>query len=334
MSSENPIVAVTMGDPCGVGPEILLKAWDHDELFMRCQPVVVGDAKVLRRAQNYVSSKLRVEPLSSLSGFKASPGTIHCIDLDVLPKDLPVGRICAEAGRAAYLFIEKAVHLALSGEVAAVCTGPLNKAALKAGGCDHPGHTEILADLSGTKEYAMMLSAPDLKVVHVTTHMGLIDAIDAINAERVWSVIAMTQRAMAAYGVEDPRIAVAAINPHAGEDGLFGRGEEEQKVLPALERAKKQGIKVEGPIPADTVFFRAVRGEYDVVIAMYHDQGHIPVKVLGFEAGVNITIGLPFIRTSVDHGTAFDIAGTGRASEQSLMEALKHAAVMAARAAT
>jgi 4-hydroxythreonine-4-phosphate dehydrogenase len=224
-----------------------------------------------------------------------------------------------------------AAHLAMEGRVAAICTAPLNKEALQAAGHKFPGHTELLAHLTGTPEVSMMLTTPKLRVLHVTTHIGLIDAIDKIEPGLVERTIARGQEALVRIGIARPRIAVCGINPHAGENGLFGRGEEESKIVPAIEACRRRGWNVDGPLPADTVFFRAQRGDFDLVIAMYHDQGHGPVKVLGLESGVNITVGLPVIRTSVDHGTAFDIAGTGVADERSMVEALRAAVELAPR---
>ncbi len=202
---------------------------------------------------------------------------------------------------------------------------PLNKEALHKGGHIYPGHTEILAELTDTKDFSMMLSSPKLKVIHVTTHMGLIDAINSIEPERVYNVIRLAHDTLYKSGIKQPKIGVCGINPHAGENGLFGNGEEEEKIDPAIQRAKKEGIDVEGALPADTLFFRAQRGDFDIVVAMYHDQGHGPIKVLGLEAGVNITVGLPIIRTSVDHGTAFDIAGKGMVDDGSMIEAIHQA---------
>jgi 4-hydroxythreonine-4-phosphate dehydrogenase len=210
--------------------------------------------------------------------------------------------------------------------VPAICTAPLNKAALHAAGHRYPGHTELLAELSGTEEVSMMLATADLRVIHVTTHVGLIDAVELIEPARVLRTIRRGHDALRKAGIERPRIAVCGINPHAGEGGLFGHGEEEAKVAPAVEEARAAGIDVQGPLPADTLFLRARQGDFDLVVAMYHDQGHAPVKVLGLEGGVNITVGLPFVRTSVDHGTAFDIAGTGKADERGMLEALRRAA--------
>jgi 4-hydroxythreonine-4-phosphate dehydrogenase len=220
----------------------------------------------------------------------------------------------------------------MAGAVHAICTAPLNKEALRAAGHDFPGHTELLAHLTGTPEVSMMLSAPGLRVIHCTTHIGLVDAIGRIEPGLVARTIRRGHDALTRAGIATPRIAVCGINPHAGEHGLFGRGEEDSKIAPGVASARADGIEVVGPLPADTLFFRAVRGDFDLVVAMYHDQGHCPVKVLGLDAGVNITVGLPVVRTSVDHGTAFDIAGTGKADERSLVEALRQAAALSGRA--
>ena len=259
------------------------------------------------------------------------PGIVDCIDLGLIAPDLPWGRLSAQAGEAAYQYLAVAAQLALDGKVAAICTAPLNKEALHAAGHKFPGHTELLAHLTGTPEVSMMLTTPKLKVLHVTTHIGLIDAIAKIEPGLVERTIARGHAALEKSGIANPRIGVCGINPHAGENGLFGHGEEEQKIIPAIHACRARGWNVEGPLPADTLFYRAQRGDFDLVIAMYHDQGHGPVKVLGLESGVNITIGLPVVRTSVDHGTAFDIAGTGKADERSLLEALRQAVQLAAR---
>jgi len=259
-------------------------------------------------------------------------GAVDCIDLGLVPDDLPWGKLSPVAGDAAYRYVARAVELATRGEIQAICTAPLNKEALHAGGHVYPGHTELLAQLSGTPEVSMMLSTPKMRVIHVTTHVGLLDAVDRIEPGLVERTILRGHDALVRAGIARPRIAVCGINPHAGEHGLFGRGEEEKKLVPALERVRSRGVAAEGPLPADTVFFRAGRGDFDLVVAMYHDQGHGPVKVLGLEAGVNITVGLPFVRTSVDHGTAFDIAGTGKADARSLVEALRQAVALAPKA--
>ncbi|MBK1660105.1 4-hydroxythreonine-4-phosphate dehydrogenase PdxA, partial [Paracraurococcus ruber] len=237
------------------------------------------------------------------------------------------------AGDAAYRYIAEAARLAQAGEVDAICTAPLNKAALHMGGHRYPGHTEMLAALTGTPEVSMMLTAPRLRVIHVTTHIGLLDAIARIEPGLVERTIARGHAVLVRAGIAAPRIGVCAINPHAGEGGLFGHGEEATKIVPAVEACQARGWAVEGPLPADTLFFRAGRGDFDLVVAMYHDQGHGPVKVMGLEEGVNITVGLPVVRTSVDHGTAFDIAGTGRADERSMLEAMRQAVTLATRRA-
>lgn len=324
-----PLIGITMGDPAGVGPEIIIKALNHREIFDQCRPFVIGDAKILERAMQYTKIQLSIHVTASPMDGKYEAGTVDCIDMQLVPSDLPVGEVSSAAGNAAFRYLEKAIQLANEGQIDAICTAPLNKEALHKGGHIFPGHTEILAELTNTKDYAMMLSAPDLRVIHVTTHVGIIDAVKQINPDRVYKVITLAHETLKKAGINKPRIAVCGINPHAGENGLFGYGEEEEKVIPGVERAIKEGIDVQGPLPADTLFFRARRGDFDIVVAQYHDQGHGPIKVLGLEAGVNITVGLPIIRTSVDHGTAFDIAGTGKADELSLLEAIHQAIQLA-----
>ena len=325
-TTELPKVAITMGDPAGVGPEIVVKALAHAEIFSRISPIVVGDRRRLELAISLTKAACTVRTVRSPAEMVRRPGVIDCIDLELVPVDLPFGQLSPVAGEAAYRYIEKATALALSGEVDAVCTAPLNKEALHAAGRKYPGHTELLAALTGTPEVSMLLNAPGLSVIHVTTHMGLLDAIERIDAPLVERTIVRGALLLQQGGLAWPRIAVCGINPHAGEGGLFGRGEEAQKICPAIQRCQSIGLQVEGPLPADTLFYRAMRGDFDLIVAMYHDQGHGPVKVLGLEAGVNVTVGLPFVRTSVDHGTAFDIAGTGMADERSLLEALEQAA--------
>lgn len=326
-----PIIAITMGDAAGVGPEVIIKALAHLEPHSWCRPVVVGDAKRLEQAARIVGSKLKVRGLAidQINDAKYASDTVDCIDLKLIPDNLPWGTLSAVAGDAAYQFVKVACDLAQRGKVAAICTAPLNKAALHMGGHHFPGHTELLAALTGTQEVSMMLSTPKLKVTHVTTHIGLIDAIAKIEPGLVERTITRAHTVLMKSGNTSPRIGVCGINPHAGENGLFGHGEEAEKIEPAIAACCKKGWNVVGPLPADTLFFLAQRGDFDMVIAMYHDQGHGPVKVLGIEAGVNITIGLPVIRTSVDHGTAFDIAGTGKVDERSMIEALRQAAELA-----
>lgn len=326
-----PKIAITMGDAAGIGPEIIMKAMASAEVRAFCAPLVIGDGSQLRRAGQIVGSRLEVVSLEDPGGATARPGVVDCIDLKLIPGDLPFGKTSAVAGEAAYRYIERAVRIVEAGQAQAICTAPLSKEALHAAGHKYPGHTELLAALTRTPEVSMMLVAPRLRVIHVTTHMGLLDAIERIDAPLVGRVIARAHDTLVRAGVPKPRIGVCGINPHAGENGLFGRGEEAEKIEPAVHAAQARGINVVGPLPADTLFFLAARGDYDIVVAMYHDQGHGPIKVLGLESGVNITVGLPVVRTSVDHGTAFDIAGKGIADERSLIEALHQAAELAIR---
>jgi len=320
-----------MGDATGVGPEIIVKCLAHADVHALCCPLVIGDARRMCFAADITGIQLQVRSVleSDLQQARFEPPTIDCIDLQNIPADLPWGKLSPLAGEAAYRYLEVAARLAMDGKVAAICTAPLNKEALQAAGHKFPGHTELLAHLTGTPEVSMMLSTPKLKVLHVTAHIGLIDAIRRIEPGLVQRTIARGHDALVKTGIRNPRIGVCGINPHAGENGLFGYREEEEKIVPAIEACRNLGWNVEGALPADTLFFRAQRGDFDLVIAMYHDQGHGPVKVLGIESGVNITIGLPVVRTSVDHGTAFDIAGTGKADERSLIEAIRQAVQLA-----
>ncbi|MFC0215327.1 4-hydroxythreonine-4-phosphate dehydrogenase PdxA [Paenibacillus chartarius] len=326
-----PIIGITMGDAAGIGPEIIVKALANPELYEQCRPLVIGDKKILERAIQITGAAVVIHSLQNIEEARYSFGTIDCLDLDLLPADLPVGQISAAAGNAAFHFIAKSVELAQENKIHAICTAPLNKEALHKGGHMYPGHTEILAALTGTEDYSMMLSSPKLKVIHLTTHVGLIQAVEMINPERTYTVIKLAHETLTRAGYSSPRIAVCGINPHAGENGLFGSGEEEEKLEPGIQKAQAEGIQVTGPYPADTLFYRAVRGDFDIVVACYHDQGHGPIKVLGLEAGVNITVGLKggMIRTSVDHGTAFDIAGKNMADDRSMLAAIRMAVELA-----
>ncbi|GAA0536276.1 4-hydroxythreonine-4-phosphate dehydrogenase [Saccharopolyspora subtropica] len=326
-----PTIAVTMGDAAGVGPEVVVRALAEPEVRGLARCVVIGDAARLARAAEICGVDVRIHPVEDPAKATAEPGVVDVIDLGLIPADLPFGELSAVAGEGAYRYVEKAAELAMAGQVHAICTAPLNKAALHAAGHRYPGHTELLAELCGVPEVSMMLSTGTVRVIHVTTHIGLVDAIERIDPGLVERTVRRGHRTLVNAGIAAPKIAVCGINPHAGENGLFGRGEEEEKIVPALEVCRADGIDAQGPLPADTVFFRAGRGDFDLVVAMYHDQGHGPVKILGLEAGVNITVGLPVIRTSVDHGTAFDIAGTGRADAGSMVEALRQAAALARR---
>ncbi|MGF6729809.1 4-hydroxythreonine-4-phosphate dehydrogenase [Paraburkholderia youngii] len=326
-----PVIGITMGDAAGVGPEIIMKSLAHASVYEQCRPVVIGDVSRLRDAGRRAGVNLEVRAISRPSEGEFRQGVVDCIDLGLIPADLPYGKLSPIAGDAAYQYIARTVELTSKGELDAICTAPLNKEALHAGGHIFPGHTEMLAHLTGIDEVSMMLVAPNLRVIHVTTHIGLLDAIRKIEPGLVQRTIERAHETLVRAGISNPRIGVCGINPHAGENGLFGYGEEEEKIVPAVEVLQKRGWDVEGPLPADTLFFRAGRGDFDVVVAMYHDQGHGPVKVMGLEAGVNVTVGLPVIRTSVDHGTAFDIAGKGIADERSMLEAFRQAVDLATR---
>jgi len=326
-----PLLAITMGDPAGVGPEIVVKALSgHPEVFDRCRPVVIGDSRILERAAQFTGlHRLTIEHLHDPAHGRYAAGTLPVIDLNnASPEDCPVGKISNAAGKAAVEYVFKACDLALAKQVDAVVTAPLNKAAMNLAGFHYAGHTELLAERTHAGKVSMLLVGPSLRVVHVSTHVALDEAIRRVRRERVEEVIDLAQRSCLALGISSPRIAVAGLNPHAGEGGLFG-DQETREIVPAVQAARTRGLNVSDPQPPDTVFLRATRGEFDIVVAMYHDQGHIPMKLLGFDEGVNVSIGLPIIRTSVDHGTAFDIAGSGRASERSLLAAIEVAVQMA-----
>lgn len=332
-TSDVPVIAVTMGDAAGVGPEVVVVAATDSEVLACSRPLVIGDAVRLRAALQIRGIDARVTQVTGVAdeAFAPASDNICVIDLALIPEDLAWGEISPIAGDAAYRYIETASRLAVDHEVQAICTAPINKAALHAGGHDYPGHTELLAALTKTPEVSMMLSTPKVKVIHVTTHIGLIDAIDRIEPGLVERTIRRGWSAMRAAGIDHPKIGVCAINPHAGENGLFGYGEEAEKIAPGIEAARRDDIDARGPLPADTAFFLAGRGDYDLIVAMYHDQGHTPIKVLGIEEGTNITVGLPVIRTSVDHGTAFDIAGQGVADPRSMIVAMQQAAQLSQR---
>ena len=331
MSTYLPVVGITMGDATGVGPEVIVKTLASRSVTAQCRPLVIGDTKRLELAIRIVKGDVKVRSIATASQARYEPGTIDCIDLGLIPADLPFGQISPIAGDAAFRYIERAAALAQAGEIDAICTAPLNKEALHAGGHKYPGHTEMLAHLTGVEEVSMMLVAPKLRVIHVTTHIGIIDAIRKIEPGLVQRTIERGHATLVKAGIARPRIGVCGINPHAGENGLFGYGEEEEKIIPAVKLLQARGLDVTGPLPADTLFFRAGRGDFDLVVAMYHDQGHGPVKVLGLEAGVNVTVGLDVIRTSVDHGTAFDIAGKGIVDDGSMVEAMRQAIELATR---
>ncbi|WP_431225694.1 D-threonate 4-phosphate dehydrogenase [Serratia sp. L9] len=318
-----------MGDPAGIGPEIIIKALSEGELA-GTPAVVVGCLQTLQRIQALgIVPKVELKPILQVSEARFAPGIINVIDEPLEnPAALIPGKVQAQAGDLAYRCVKRATELALAGEVMAIATAPLNKEALHLAGHLYPGHTELLAKLTNSRDYAMVLYTDKLKVIHVSTHIALRKFLDTLNAERIETVVAMADTFLKRVGIKQPRIAVAGVNPHAGENGLFG-DEEINIVSPAIAAARQRGIDVQGPCPPDTVFLQAYEGQYDMVVAMYHDQGHIPLKLLGFYDGVNITAGLPFIRTSADHGTAFDIAWTGKAKSESMAISIKLATQLA-----
>ena len=336
---KRPILGVTMGDPAGVGPEIIARAFAEPAVIASSRPVVIGSAAIMKEALGLVGSPLALHVVRGIADSRWEAQTLECLDLgNVEAATLPRGEVSAAAGRAAYDYIERAIRLAQAGEIHGIVTAPVNKEALAAAGVRHSGHTEILAELSHTRDYAMLLMGKELRVIHVTTHVALRRVPDLVTRDRVLTTIRLAQRTMEGLGKPRARIAVAGLNPHAGEDGLFG-DEEKREIVPAITAARGEGMTVIGPIPADTLFSRARGGEFDIVVAMYHDQGHIPVKTLGFEydesrktwtglSGVNVTVGLPFLRVSVDHGTAFDRAWKGTANHESMTEAIEVAVTM------
>ena len=314
-------VAMTFGDAAGIGPEIVVKTW-ADGAFLNANPAfVVGDVGALRRAAARWAPSLHVESISGPEQHRHNEGSLQVVSTSDLPAELPLGRVNATAGRAAFAAINHAIDLANRGRIGAICTAPINKEALAAAGVPYPGHTEMLADLSGTADYGMMLVNPQLRTLLVTVHCSIVDAVRKLSIALELRIIRLAHRSLQAMGIARPRIAVAGLNPHAGEGGIFGR-EDLDVIAPAVAQARSEGIDAVGPLPGDTVFMHARKGRYDIVVAQYHDQGLIPVKLLGVEDGVNVTVGLPFVRTSPDHGTALDIAGMGVADPASLKTAL------------
>lgn len=329
MTGERPILGVTMGDAAGAGPEITVKALTLPEIREVSRPVVIGDAGVFRQAARIVGSDVPIVSIGSLDHASFDNGIIEVLDLqNVDISRLTYAKIDAMTGDAAYQCLAKAIELALAGKIAAIVTAALHKESLNLAGHHFAGHTEILAQLCGGRRVTMLLVAGGFRVSHVSTHVSLREAIERVKKARIIEVLKLTNDAVRKMGVEHPRLAVAGLNPHSGEGGLFGN-EEMLEITPSVEEGKALGMDVVGPIPPDTVFFRMKQGQYDAVVAMYHDQGHIPTKVLAFDQGVNVTLGLPIIRTSVDHGTVFGKAGKGTARPDSMIEALKLAATMA-----
>jgi 4-phospho-D-threonate 3-dehydrogenase / 4-phospho-D-erythronate 3-dehydrogenase len=326
---EKPILAVTMGDPAGIGPEVVLRALAQPEVHGFCRPLVVGSAGVLRRNLGWLGLPLGVRAVTSPTAAAFNPVEVDVLDVCAADAaEVKPGVVSAVAGKAAMQSILAAVDLVRSGQAAAIVTAPINKEATHQAGYEDIGHLELLARLTGAKEYATMLATKGLRVVHLTTHHELAEACRRVTKERVLARLRLTDSSFRAWGQTRPRIAAAALNPHAGEGGMFGRTEIEE-IAPAVAAACAEGIDARGPLPADSVFNRAIDGEFDVVLAMYHDQGHIAIKVHGFAESVSVALGLPFVRTSVDHGTAFDIAGKGVADATSMVESLRAAADLA-----
>ena len=338
---KKPIIGITMGDPASIGPEISVMALTDPKVLERCDPLIVGDAAVMEDAVKVVCpGRVQIRAVQKVKEAVFEPGVINVLDLGLVDMDkLVYGQASAMCGEAAFRYVEKVIQLAMDGEIDATVTNALNKAAINMAGHHFAGHTEIYAHYTNTKNYTMMLAHENLRVVHISTHVSLREACDRVKKDRVLSVIRIANDACKALGIEKPRVAVAGLNPPSGEGGLFGR-EEIEEITPAIEEARAMGIDVDGPVPPDTVFSKARGGWYDIVVAMYHDQGHIPLKVTGFVynpekgrwdnvAGVNITLGLPIIRASVDHGTAFGHAHQGLANPISLKNAIDYAAAFA-----
>lgn len=335
-----PILAITMGDPAGIGPEIIIKALSLKETYDKCAPIVTGDAAVMKYAAQQAGSELTVNAVLDVKDAKFQYGTIdvydlHCIDMQTFKQ----GEVAAQCGDAAFKAVVKAIELAMAGEVDGTVTAPLNKEALNLAGHHFDGHTEIYAHYTNTKKYAMLLADDFMRVIHVSTHVSLRQACDLVKKQRIIDVSELIIDACKQFGIKEPRIGIAGLNPHASDNGLFG-SEEKEEIIPAVEELKAKGYSVDGPVPPDTLFAKAKCGKYDGCVAMYHDQGHIPFKVVGFNwnketgkmesaKGVNITLGLPIIRVSVDHGTAFDVAGKGVASADAMLLSIDYAARMA-----
>jgi 4-hydroxythreonine-4-phosphate dehydrogenase len=324
-----PKVVIPMGDPTGIGPEIIVKVLSDKSTFRFCRPIVLGDRKIMERAIRLLNSTLKVNEMETIEEKEYKKGMLNLVNFsDINTDKMEFGAPTESCGRAMVKYVEEAVGLVLAGRIDAITTAPISKKALSDAGYSYPGHTELLAELTGSNEYVMMLAGDRLKVTLVTIHCGLREVFHFLTTEKILTTIRITHSALIDFfGEENPIIAVAALNPHAGEAGLFGK-EEEEIILPAVKQAQQLGIGAEGPLPPDTLFYHASQGKYSAVVSMYHDQGLIPLKLLHFEDAVNVTLGLPLIRTSVDHGTAYDIAGKGKANPLSLLNALKMAARM------
>jgi len=328
---QKPRIAITMGDPAGIGPEIIVKAFK--DKISSCQPLVVGSARFLESIARQLKTPLTVHPISSPDEARFQPDVLDVLDLDNVSPDLIRGQATAESGKASVQYIEAAVKLALNQQVSAITTAPINKESIHKAGFLYPGHTELLAKLTGAKDVALMLAGKNLRVVLTTTHLPLNKVSAQITKDRVLTTIKLTHQWLHCHVTQTPKIAVTGLNPHCGDGGIFG-GEEQSAIIPALETVRKEGMHIEGPFSADALFIRNQFEAYDAVIAMYHDQGMIPIKMDSMGDAVNITLGLPILRTSVDHGTAYDIAGTGTASPNSLKIALEKAAELSQNSVT
>ena len=322
---KRPVIAITIGDPAGIGPEVVVKALSSKMIYDICRPFVIGESAAVRAAIALTRKPLTLHPIEKVSGTIGNFGIIDILDMHNLEWDkVIIGRVSADCGRASMAFLGKAMQLALNHEITAMVNAPINKEATMLAGFTGLGHLEYMAQATNTKIYATMLATGNLRCVHLTTHYSLREACDRVKKEFILSRLKLTDVSFRQWGFGKPVIGVAALNPHAGEDGMFGR-EEIDEIAPAVREAVNLGIDARGPFPADSIFNRVLKGEFDVVLVMYHDQGHIPVKVHGFEKSVSVALGLPFLRTSVDHGTAFDIAGKGIANSESIEEAIKTA---------
>ncbi|MDY7032948.1 MAG: 4-hydroxythreonine-4-phosphate dehydrogenase PdxA [Thermodesulfobacteriota bacterium] len=329
---ELPVIGITMGDPAGVGPEIIVKALADPELFKVCTPLILGDSGVISKTANNLGVDIRIQVTEGIKDEKYQVGFIHILNLSHIDMNTLVpGRSDERYGKAVVDYISFGTRLALNGQIAAITTAPINKELMHKAGYTYAGHTELFAELTNTKDFVMMLAGEKLKVALVTTHCRLKDVADLLDVQKIFSTINITDHSLKKYfAIQKPRIAVASLNPHGGEGGVFG-DEEQRIIFPAVEKARNMGIDASGPLPSDTLFYFTAQGDYDAVVCMYHDQALIPLKLLSFQDAVNITLGLPIIRTSVDHGTAYDIAGTGNANAASLKNAVKLAASMARR---
>lgn len=322
-------LAITMGDPAGIGPEIAIKSLSGDEIPPDCHIFIIGDLSVINQAKKYTGSSVNTYSMSSPNDFQA--GSINVLDMQqIKPDDFTIGTVNKKCGRASYAYILKGISLAKEGLIDGVVTNPINKAALKKTGINFPGHTEIFAHETKSDNFSMVFMLDNVYVIYVTTHCSLREAIDRITQDLVYKKILLLKNTLNSLGFENPIIAVGGLNPHAGENGIFGN-EERLHITPAIEQAQEKSITVLGPLPPDTVFMRAFKGEFHGIVSMLHDHGFVALKSKDFEHGVNITVGLPIIRTSVGHGTAFDIAGTGKASEKSLLAAIDAAYRMSQR---